>query len=59
MSIDPAATSLTLKALYQFYLNRPDKIHVTAANKLGVAKGTYLAFECIIDLKRVSLHALF
>ncbi|KAJ7835683.1 hypothetical protein B0H13DRAFT_1913468 [Mycena leptocephala] len=56
MSIDPAATSLTLKALYQFYLNRPDKIHVTAANKLGVAKGTYLAFECIIDLKRYNDH---
>ncbi|KAJ7816881.1 hypothetical protein B0H13DRAFT_2380117 [Mycena leptocephala] len=60
MSIDPAATSLTLKALYQFYLNRPDKIHVTAANKLGVAKGTYLAFECIIDLKQYNdcLHRL-
>ncbi|KAJ7812340.1 hypothetical protein B0H13DRAFT_1926162 [Mycena leptocephala] len=60
MLIDPAATSLTLKALYQFYLNRPDKIHVTAANKLGVAKGTYLAFKCIIDLKQYNdrLHRL-
>ncbi|KAF7362456.1 hypothetical protein MVEN_00593200 [Mycena venus] len=52
ISIEPEATSLNLRSLYSFYANRPDKIHVTAANKLGLAKGTYLAFECVIDIKR-------
>ncbi|KAJ7087652.1 kinase-like domain-containing protein [Mycena belliarum] len=44
------AKSLHLKGLILFYSHRPDKIHVTAPNKLGLAVGSYVALECVIDL---------
>ncbi|KAJ7037365.1 hypothetical protein C8F04DRAFT_1180443 [Mycena alexandri] len=52
MSIEPDTLSGTLRGLYNFYISRPDKIHVTANNRLGLAKGTYLAFECSINVQR-------
>ncbi|KAJ7825220.1 hypothetical protein B0H14DRAFT_3468713 [Mycena olivaceomarginata] len=53
MSIEPEALSGTLRGLYNFYIGRPDKIHVTANNRLGLAKGTYLAFECSINVQHL------
>ncbi|KAJ7893121.1 hypothetical protein B0H14DRAFT_3675782 [Mycena olivaceomarginata] len=52
MSIEPEALSGTLRGLYNFYIGRPDKIHVIANKRLGLAKGTYLAFECSINVQR-------
>ncbi|KAJ7666339.1 hypothetical protein B0H17DRAFT_282590 [Mycena rosella] len=43
-TIDEATKSLTLKGLYNFYVNRADKAHVTA-------RGAYIVLECVIDLK--------
>ncbi|KAJ7769294.1 hypothetical protein B0H16DRAFT_1452498 [Mycena metata] len=58
VSIEPEALFLTLRGLYNFYINRPDEIHVTAANRLGLANGTYLTFECSINIKCYHQHVL-
>ncbi|KAJ7506630.1 kinase-like domain-containing protein [Mycena galericulata] len=58
MSIEPDTLSGTLRDLYNYYIGRPDKIHVTANNRLGLAKGTYLAFECSINVQRYDRRVL-
>ncbi|KAJ7164047.1 hypothetical protein C8R43DRAFT_946838 [Mycena crocata] len=44
--------SMTLKGLYTFYCNRPDRIQVAPPAKLGVAKGAGITLECVIDVAR-------
>ncbi|KAJ7105099.1 hypothetical protein C8R43DRAFT_963680 [Mycena crocata] len=44
--------SMTLKGLYTFYCNHPDRIQVAPPAKLGVAKGAGITLECVIDVAR-------
>ncbi|KAJ7147568.1 hypothetical protein C8R43DRAFT_1129800 [Mycena crocata] len=50
--------SMTLKGLYTFYCNRPDRIQVAPPAKLGVAKGAGITLECVIDVARDCLARL-
>ncbi|KAJ6608258.1 hypothetical protein B0H10DRAFT_1955513 [Mycena sp. CBHHK59/15] len=49
---DEEAESLTIKTLHMFYVAHPDRLKLTGGsetNKLGLAKGTYICFNCFID----------
>lgn len=50
------AKTLTLKGLYNYYLNRPDSAKILGSSKLGkgLTKGTYVALELYVDINAVS-----
>lgn len=59
MIIDEAAQTMTVKNLYNFYLNRPDKALVVGndAGKLKLPKGTYLNLELFINEGQVNIFS--
>jgi len=49
VTIDPKASTLSIKNFYKFYLNRPDKHLLESTEKrIKLAKGTFICLDLFI-----------